>query len=89
MENNAGRLVEDHENAEILARGAASAGFQAAAPSSNMVYLEVEDAAGMAGALERKGVRCLALGPTTIRMVTHLDVTREQVKHAVRVLQTL
>jgi threonine aldolase len=89
LENNRGRLSEDHGKAAKLAEALRGAGYRAAEPSSNMVYLEAENASGLVGKLEERGVRALALGPTTIRLVTHLDVSPAQVEAAIRVFQDL
>ena len=52
-------------------------------PQTNMVYVQVPDAAAMQAALEDKGVRCLPTGPTTLRLVTHLDVDSDGIEQAV------
>jgi threonine aldolase len=51
---------------------------------TNIVYLETQDGAGPAlgERFAAAGVRAIA-GPTAIRLVTHLDVTREDVVYAV------
>ena len=44
---------------------------------------------GDLAAAEEAGVRVAAVGPTTVRLVTHLDVTREDAERAARLLSRL
>jgi threonine aldolase len=77
LDHNVERLADDHANARRLAEGLGSLdgiAIDAGAVRTNIVIFEVADAAGLCAALERSGVRMGALGPTTVRAVTHLDV---------------
>lgn len=85
------RLREDHANAAVLAEGlAAIPGVRLdPAPETNIVYFDVAGT-GLTGAeardrLEAAGVRASGMGPTRLRFVTHLDVSREQIVEAVRI----
>jgi threonine aldolase len=75
------RLAEDHANARRLAEGLATLPGIALDPSSvetNLVFFELAGALDAAAAVEQmlaRGVRMGALGPRTIRAVTHLDVS--------------
>ena len=90
LEHNVERLAEDHANAKILARGLAQIDVLDLNPDeveTNMVFFECRRT-GMTGAelVERmagEGVRMYSTAPHRIRLVTHLDVTREQVLDAV------
>lgn len=76
------RLGEDHARARALAEGLAKLpGLSVALESvqTNMIYLTVADAEAFASALEAEGVRVGALGPQTVRLVTHYHVTDEDV----------
>lgn len=83
------RLAEDHEHARILAEGLAAipgVAVDLSTVQTNMVYFTITDerwdAASLAGALARAGVRCNAMGQRTIRLVTHKDVSRADVDAA-------
>ena len=76
------RLGEDHARARRLAEGlAALPGITVdlGAVQTNMVYLTVAEAVGFAERLETKGVRVGALGPQTVRLVTHYEITDDDV----------
>lgn len=83
LENNVARLAEDHENASLLAQGLSEAGLKTSTPQTNIVYAEVAqaDCAPLQAALEAAGVRA-AIGMNT-RLVTHLDVSRDDIAHVV------
>lgn len=80
-----GRLVEDHERAARLARGLTAVEgiiVDLASVQTNMVYLQVPAAAALVGRLAERGVLCNALGPDTIRLVTHCDVNDDDISFA-------
>jgi threonine aldolase len=85
LEHNVERLAEDHANAERLAKGLAGLGLKVDAVQTNMVFAAIprESAAALGKHLEANGVVAL-VGPK-LRLVTHLDVDREQVDRAVAV----
>jgi threonine aldolase len=95
LENHVERLAEDHANARRLAEGIGEiAGLQVdpSTVETNMVYFDVHDsvmtAEVLAGKLaEEQGVRVGAVGPRTIRAVTHLDVGAADIKGALRALR--
>jgi len=77
------RLAQDHENARALAEGLRGIeGVRVHAQDTNMVFAEFDRArsAGLEDALRRQGilVRAVYGGPT--RLVTHLDVSAEDVR---------
>jgi len=82
------RLAEDHEHAYLLAEAAIEAGASVDLESvqTNMVYLGVDRAPALERALARRGVLGLALGPDRVRLVTHLDVSREGINRACEAL---
>lgn len=76
------RLADDHANALALARAVsehASAAVDPAAVETNIVVLGTGDrsASSVVDRAAEHGVRVSALGPSTLRAVTHLDVTPE------------
>jgi threonine aldolase len=93
LDHHLDRLAEDHANARLLAdRLAASPTIELepAAVQTNIVVFglasDAPDAAYVVAAARDAGVLVVAFGPRTIRAVTHLDVTREQVETAAEVL---
>jgi threonine aldolase len=82
------RLAEDHANATRLAEGLAGLPGIALDPSSvetNLVFFDLTGAINAPAAVERllaRGVRMGALGPRTVRAVTHLDVSAQGIERA-------
>ena len=74
LEHHVERLADDHRRARTLADGLRQRGFTAAEPPTNLVYVEVPDAAQAVAHLAAHDVLALSTGPTTVRLVTHLDV---------------
>jgi len=88
LDHNVERLAEDHENAQMLARGLASlpgARIDPATVESNIVIFEVDDAPGLVGRLSDR-VELQAFGPCRVRAVTHMDVDRADVELALAAL---
>lgn len=85
LENNVGRIAEDHRAASALAaaiNGAAPGTVGVASVETNIVVLPAPDAPTVAARLREEGVLVTVLGPTTLRAVTHLDVTVEECHRA-------
>ncbi len=82
------RLADDHARAARLA--AALEPFVAHQVRTNIVLLDLAkaplDAAGLATAARERGVLVSVMGPRTARLITHLDVSDEQVDTAIEVL---
>ena len=93
LQNNIERMTQDHENAQQLASMIKTTnGLSLPGPvDTNIVMMDIDEKAGtaaaLAGELDSQGVRCLALGPQRIRLVTHLDVTTEQVSTACEIIR--
>ena len=88
------RLAEDHANAQLLAQGLAEIdGIHVEPAETNMVYFDVA-ALGLTAErfdqlLIERGVRVSADGPHRLRAVTHLDVSRSQVREALDIIREL
>lgn len=80
------RMAEDHEHARLLAE---ACGVDPSSVDTNIVVVEVADAAAVVAAAREQGVLLGAVGPTRVRLLTHLDVSRDQVDRAVPVLAAL
>lgn len=90
LENNVGRLSEDHANARRLAEGIADLpGIQVDLDGveTNIVILEVDasqmTAAELVARMSEVGVDFFALGPQTCRLVTHMDVSAKMIDEAI------
>lgn len=94
LDYNIERLHQDHENARLLARliaGIPNIDIDANDVETNLIYFDVART-GLSGAdfvarLMAKDVRVTSsAGPTLIRAVTHLDVSRADVEEAARII---
>jgi threonine aldolase len=86
------RLAEDNENAQILARGLAEIeGIVVEPVETNLIFFDVSGMGVTAEAfnalLMEKGLRISVLGKTRGRAVTHLDVSRDQVKEGLEIIR--
>jgi len=80
------RLAEDHANARRLAEGLAKlpgVTIEPASVETNLVFFELTgrlDAPTLVERMLARGVRMGAMGPRTIRAVTHLDVSAAHIE---------
>ncbi|MES2871781.1 MAG: low-specificity L-threonine aldolase [Pseudomonadota bacterium] len=78
------RLADDHANARLLADGLRAAGYEVEPVQTNMVYAQVgERAEALKVFAAEHGIR-LSAAPR-LRMVTHMDVSRDQIEQVVAV----
>jgi len=93
LDHHVERLAEDHDNARRLAEGLATIqGIRllTPAPESNIVFFDVsglgmDNRTFVANATAR-GVRFSPVG-TNVRAVTHLDVSRDDIDEALRIVE--
>jgi threonine aldolase len=87
LDHNVDRLAEDHANAARLASGLRDAGYAVWPVETNIVIFDIEgDAGAWCASLEAQGVRMGAIGPSTARAVTHLDVDASGVERALEAI---
>ena len=91
LANHRARLAEDHANAKALASGLAAVSGLEATPAeveTNMVRFRVlfMPAQQLVDRLRAQGVLVLAVGPDTIRAVTSLMVSSDDIRAAVAVV---
>ena len=85
LEHHVARLSEDHANATRLAAGLTALGLAVEPVQTNIVFLHLseEDLSALRAQLQIGGVLA-SLGPRT-RLVTHLDISRQQVEQVLAV----
>jgi threonine aldolase len=97
LEKMVDRLEDDHKNARKLAEGLAAlpgVSMDLDTVQTNIIIFNVSALGGSStfiGALEKKGVKCLARDETHVRMVTHrmvseedIDIALERIKEVVQ-----
>jgi threonine aldolase len=96
LEHHRNRLIEDHANAQIVAEGVRQAEGLSLTPDqvdTNIVIFAVDPLLGSAAdfvlALREAGILALATSATQIRLVTHLDVTQAQCRHAAEQIRSI
>jgi len=88
VQNNIGRMTEDHRNARLLAEGLDKLGIfriDLDRVQTNIVIANItsgEFSEGVLAKLRESGVWAVPFGPKKIRFVTHLDVNREDCEEA-------
>ena len=80
------RLAKDHEHARILAD---ACGVDPATVETNIVVVDRPDASDFVKRAAAEGVVVAPVGPTAVRMVTHLDVDRAAVDRAAEVFAAI
>jgi threonine aldolase len=94
LEHHRARLVQDHENARLLASLAGAIdGVAVVEPQTNIVMIDLPERApepaALIAALAQSGVLVTQFGPRRLRAVTHLDVDGDAVRFAADALARL
>jgi threonine aldolase len=91
LESMIDRLAEDHANAKLLAEGLAEMPGITLNPmtvKTNIVIFDVRGGApAFLAAIAEHGILALPVGPERVRMITHNDVTREDVERALELIR--
>jgi len=89
LDHHVTRLAEDHANARLIAErlaGLAGVVLDLATVQTNIIVFQLApglpDAAAIAARTKDAGVLISALGPRTLRAVTHCDVSRDSCRRA-------
>jgi len=86
LDHNLGRLAEDHEHAQLLAK---RLGVDPASVQTNIVILDGVNAPVVAEGAKAQGVLVSQVSPRRIRLVTNLGVDRNGAERAADVLAAL
>ena len=96
LEHHVERLHEDHLNAKRLAktiRNSPHLKVMGEEPDTNIVIFHVDSTWGPASVfaekLANRGVRSMAFSPTSIRLVTHLDVDEQAIERACQAIEAV
>lgn len=94
LQHHVDRLIDDHENASTLAeaiRELDGLTLTPPDPQTNMVIFQVAPELGTAAQLTeklaRRGLLMLPIAATKVRAVTHLDLSTDDVRRAVEIVQ--
>ncbi|MCW2796390.1 GntG family PLP-dependent aldolase [Nocardioides sp.] len=80
------RLADDHTHARLLAE---ACGVDPSGVDTNIVVVSRSDAADFVAAAREAGVLVATVGPTAVRLVTHLDINTSDAERAAAVLARL
>ena len=80
------RLADDHASARLLAE---ACGVDPSTVDTNIVVVPCDDPASVVSRAREAGVFTSAVGPRSLRLVTHLDVSAEAARRAADVLGPL
>ena len=89
LDHHVDRLADDHARARRLAEAAAAAAPGCVTPdkvATNIVMLDVPDAAALVRACQERGLLIGAMGPRSARAVTHLGVDDRRADQAAEIL---
>lgn len=95
LENNIARLAEDHDHARQIAEALGKKEFigNIMPVETNIVIFEVkgnyDSAKGFCDKLKQQDIHCLPISETQVRMVTHLDFTKEMLNHLLQVIVSM
>jgi threonine aldolase len=85
LENNVERLADDHRNALALAEGLGKhEAFRTNLPQTNIVMAEVVrgDASDWLARMKEAGILAVMSGPQRMRLVTHINISGDDVMDA-------
>jgi threonine aldolase len=94
LDNNIGRLEQDHRHAKQLAEVLQQKDFtgEMLPVETNIVLFHVKGkytASQLAAELKKNNILAIAISKTQVRMVTHLDITQTMINEAIEVINRL
>jgi len=84
LEEHPAKLSTDHEHARRIASALGIEGVQ-----TNIVFWPVGDAPAVSARLKSQGILANAVGPKSIRFVTHSDVSSDDIDRAIAAAQSI
>ncbi len=89
LEHHVERLAQDHEHARLLGSAFAELpGFKVVPVQTNIVFVECSREKVQAMLAHLKAHDILATGLYKLRLVTHLDISREQIERAIQIIRS-
>jgi threonine aldolase len=94
LQNNIERLADDHSAAKQIAQALIEKKFvgKISPVETNIVIFEVKDSytpKTFCDELKKFDVLCLPISATQVRMVTHLDITKDMLKKLITIIEAL
>jgi len=94
LDNHIERLKEDHHHAKLLAEALSAKDFigERLPVETNIIIFEVKGrftAHQFAANMKEQNILMIAISPTQVRMVTHLDITAEMIEKTLAVIKHL
>ena len=94
IENNIAKLAQDHLHAQQLADALTTKDVvgNILPVETNIIIFEVSGRytpQSFAAKLFEHNIRCIAISPTLVRLVLHLDITPEMVQQTIHIIQSL
>lgn len=94
LENNINRLEQDHKHAKYIADLLSQKDFigEILPVETNILIFEVKgtyNAKSLSDYMKKKDILCIAISPTQVRMVTHLDITPGMIEYLAQVINEM
>lgn len=94
LENHVARLAEDHHHAQLLKGALEKKDFvgEILPVETNIVIFEVKGrytASDLVAEFKRSDIHTIAISPSQIRLVTHLDISNDQVQRMIDIINSL
>lgn len=94
LQNNIGRLVQDHDHAKQIASAIVKKDFvkMVLPVETNIIIFELTDtitAPAFVAKLKENNVLGYAIAPNRVRLVVHLDITNEMINKTIKVLENM
>jgi threonine aldolase len=94
LEHHVERLADDHAHAKMIAAALLEQAFTGhmLPVETNILIFEVHGGwtpVKFRDYMQREGIRVMAISPTQVRMVLHLDITPEMVEKTIEVIRTM
>ncbi len=94
LKHQVSRLEQDHHHAALIVEALQKKDFVGSIPpvETNIILFEVKGRftpKSLVEALAAKGILAIAMSPTQVRIVTHLDISESMVKQTIREIESL